>query len=255
MLQGAIKKTYDSKNASTHHLQKKSKTLKSRETSDQTSKSDKEKEIHRITQNASEDSKSITDRNVITNSSMKKTSFRNNSTISQSKSIVKNETTKSNSTSSRTSVNSSRTTKVKPQIETQISKHARQTESSRSKEKIKSIISEKRGTSTLYVPESNTSKLKSLTAKQSSDSKVLPSRKSHDKKDILKESKSKRTSSRERRKSRTLSPSEVKVLHSTIAIQNQNVDCATKLNSDEDFDYEDDFEVGIKNLFSLIYFN
>lgn len=221
---------------------------------DQLSKLDKERELRRIAQSASGDSKSKTDRSAINNSSIKKAS-RHNGTLSQSKSSVKNEaTTKSHSNSSRTSVNT-RTIKVKPQVEKQVIRLSKQTESSKSKEKIKSNVSEKRGLSTIYVPESNASKLKSLSTKQPSDTKILQSKKSHDKNDIIVDNKRKRPSSRERRRSRTLSPSEVRVLHSKAAIQNQNekqsknIEGAAKPDSDEDFDYEDDFEVGSK--FSL----
>lgn len=222
---GAVKKTFDAKNA--HRSQTKSKT---REISDQ-----KEKDIFRITQNADVNSKLKLERSGINLSSLVKKNSKSNGTIPKAKAILESDTTKTLYKSSRTPLNVSRTIKVK-ESETLGAKRMKKTESSsKLMEKIK--ISEKRSRSTIYVLESNTNKPKSLSTKQMLDSKALTTKK-YDKTD---NSKNKRTTSRERRKSRTLSPSEVKVLHT--AIPNQKFDSVVKPDSDEDFDYEDDFDI------------
>lgn len=112
--------------------------------------------------------------------------------------------------------------------------------------------SEKRGLSTIYVPKSTTSKVN-----------IIPNEKtSRTKKDKGKDASASnqakpRIPSRERRKSRTLSPSEIKMLHSAIrrpgnAGIERNRDTMrgkescpnVQVDSEEaDYEYEDDFEV------------
>ncbi|XP_032675193.1 WD repeat-containing protein 60 isoform X2 [Odontomachus brunneus] len=114
--------------------------------------------------------------------------------------------------------------------------------------------SEKRGLSTIYVPKTTTSKLNvklnEKTSRTTRDTGQLQ------KAPAVERAKS-RMSSRERRKSRTLSPSEVKMLHSAIRRPSnaenveRNRDTArgkesrsnAQADSDEvDYEYEDDFE-------------
>lgn len=110
--------------------------------------------------------------------------------------------------------------------------------------------SEKRGTSTIYMPKSTTSKLNTK-----SNEKTVH-RTSRDKEKLQDSSTLDRTKprmpSRERRKSRTLSPSEIKMLHNAIKrpsvekIEQKKNDIRSDVqtNSDEEtYDYEDDFEV------------
>lgn len=113
--------------------------------------------------------------------------------------------------------------------------------------------SEKRGQSTIYVPRSTTDKLN-----VKSNEKIVH-RTSRDKEKSQDSSAPDRTksrmSSRERRKSRTLSPSEVRMLHSAVRRPDvvEKVErkkgvltdsrSHTQADSDEaDYDYEDDFE-------------
>ena len=226
---------------------------KRQESLDRTSKSEVEKEKERrVDQNAGGDSKSRAVQNQVHKSSIKSTT-RNSSTHSQSKSTLKNgvpSTSKvSLSNSTRTSSTSGRTSsRTKSEIEKQITKNIRPAERSKPKD-VKTMTLEKRGSSTIYMPKSNASKLSSLTTKQSTESIILETRKHIDRNDKLKERQDKkRQSSRERRKSRTLSPSEVRVLHSAVGPRqvekkSAEIEVAAKPDSDEDFEYEDDFEV------------
>ncbi|XP_011148975.1 WD repeat-containing protein 60 isoform X2 [Harpegnathos saltator] len=105
--------------------------------------------------------------------------------------------------------------------------------------------SEKRGLSTIYVPKSTTSKL------NVKPNEKITSQTKGKTQDIPVSGRTKpRMSSRERRKSRTLSPSEIRMLHSAIG-RPSDVDKDTKqnkgrnaqANSDETgYEYEDDFE-------------
>lgn len=105
---------------------------------------------------------------------------------------------------------------------------------------------EKRGSSTIYVPKSTASKLGMMKSSEKTTHQT-----SRDKKKLQDSSVSRqRISSRERRKSRTLSPSEIKMLHS--AVKRSEKAEQTKKNvsmndqdaqMDSDYDYEDDFEV------------
>ncbi|XP_026301303.1 WD repeat-containing protein 60 isoform X2 [Apis mellifera] len=109
--------------------------------------------------------------------------------------------------------------------------------------RIKSNYSEKRGLSTIYVPQSFSSKLNAkLSDKNSSStSKDKEQIKAHTSTLEATESKLK---SRERKLSRTLSPSEIKMLHSA----KNRLDSLEKMDqnkeeqADHEYDYEDDFE-------------
>lgn len=111
--------------------------------------------------------------------------------------------------------------------------------------------SEKRGLSTVYMPKSTADKHNIKTNEKTAY------RTSRDKEKLknasVPDQTKPRMSSRERRKSRTLSPSEVRMLHSAIKRPNVQDKIEQKKNdtrsnvqtdSDEDiYDYEDDFEV------------
>ncbi|XP_017878315.1 WD repeat-containing protein 60 isoform X2 [Ceratina calcarata] len=110
--------------------------------------------------------------------------------------------------------------------------------------RMQSGYSEKRGQSTVYIPQSMTSKLNAKLSSKNvasvSKSEEQIRRRSNDT-----ESKPK---SRQRKLSRTLSPSEVKMLHSAINGPDslQKVDQSKKKQAQEEisdeYDYEDDFE-------------
>ncbi|OAD59275.1 WD repeat-containing protein 60, partial [Eufriesea mexicana] len=111
--------------------------------------------------------------------------------------------------------------------------------------RIQSNYSEKRGLSTIYIPQSLTSK---LNAKLNKSANYASKRKEQDKihSNTLVETTSK---FRQCRLSRTLSPSEVKMLHFTTNIPNSSEDLdqnnkkqAEALQADNEDDYEDDFE-------------
>ncbi|KAG5313458.1 WDR60 protein, partial [Acromyrmex insinuator] len=113
--------------------------------------------------------------------------------------------------------------------------------------------SEKRGQSTIYMPKSTTNQL------NIKSNEKIAIRASRDKEKLQDHSAPNRTKqrmlSRERRKSRTLSPSEIRMLHSAIrrpdiVEKEQKKDVLTDSHSDiqadlneVDYDYEDDFEV------------
>jgi len=112
--------------------------------------------------------------------------------------------------------------------------------------------SEKRGQSTIYMPRSITNK---LNIKSNEKIAHRTSRDKEKSQDLPTSDQSKpRISSRERRKSRTLSPSEIRMLHSAVRrpdvmekVEQRKSDItdshsATQADSIED-DYEDDFEV------------
>lgn len=114
--------------------------------------------------------------------------------------------------------------------------------------------SEKRGVSTVYVPESTVSKLNIK-----SNEKVIhrtTKDKERSREAVAHNQTKPRLSSRERRKSRTLSPSEVRMLHSAVkkpaateTTKRQRYKTVTANNhssadsDDANYDYEDDFEV------------
>ncbi|XP_012153393.2 cytoplasmic dynein 2 intermediate chain 1 isoform X1 [Megachile rotundata] len=121
------------------------------------------------------------------------------------------------------------------------------TKSSKSIEKIRSGYSEKRGMSTIFVPQSMTSKLNARVTDKNpkpiskSEAKIKPSSTAE-----VTESK---TKSRQRKLSRTLSPSEIKMLHSAAKKSDpiEKVDQSKEKEPhtdqiDNEFDYDDDFE-------------
>ncbi|XP_011875814.1 PREDICTED: WD repeat-containing protein 60 isoform X2 [Vollenhovia emeryi] len=107
--------------------------------------------------------------------------------------------------------------------------------------------SEKRGQSTIYVPKSTASK---LGVKPNEKIAQLASRDKEKLQEFPAPDRTKpRISSRERRKSRTLSPSEVRMLHSAVRRPDvvekaeQRKEGRSRTQADEaDYDYEDDFE-------------
>lgn len=112
--------------------------------------------------------------------------------------------------------------------------------------------SEKRGLSTIYVPKPATSKLNTKSTTEKTASRTRDKEKLRDAPGQTKP----RMSSKERRKSRTLSPSEIRMLHSAIkrpdnvgpenrvAAKDKNSRGNVQAGLDEaDYEYEDDFEV------------
>ena len=148
------------------------------------------------------------------------------------------------------SVSNKTRSKQKSQTERQMTKISSQVEKSKFKEKIKTSSLDKRGSSTIFEPKSNDSKLESLSTKQSTETRNLETKKRADKNNEFEESEREKLHiSRERRRSRTLSPSEIRVLHSAVGIKSKVEDNSKvirepdKLESDEDYEYEHDFEV------------
>ncbi|XP_018316438.1 WD repeat-containing protein 60 isoform X3 [Mycetomoellerius zeteki] len=112
--------------------------------------------------------------------------------------------------------------------------------------------SEKRGQSTIYMPKSTTDK---PNIKSNEKITIRASRDKEKSQDLSAPNRTKpRMSSRERRKSRTLSPSEIRMLHSAVrrpdvVEEEQKKDVLTDSHSgtqadsnEADYDYEDDFE-------------
>ncbi|XP_020278948.1 WD repeat-containing protein 60 isoform X2 [Pseudomyrmex gracilis] len=113
--------------------------------------------------------------------------------------------------------------------------------------------SEKRGLSTIYIPKSTANKL-SVKSNEKTVQRISRSKEKLQDSSVANQSKW-RMPSRERRKSRTLSPSEIKMLHSAIkrpdamnkVTQKKNVATDKRSDnaqsdSDKEYDYEDDFE-------------
>lgn len=112
--------------------------------------------------------------------------------------------------------------------------------------RIQSNYSEKRGLSTIFIPQSLTSK---LNAKLNKSANYASRNKEQDKthSNTLVETTSE---SRQRRLSRTLNPSEVKMLHVTTSkldssenLNQNNQKQAEAAQTENEYDYEDDFEV------------
>ncbi|XP_014469680.1 PREDICTED: WD repeat-containing protein 60 [Dinoponera quadriceps] len=147
---------------------------------------------------------------------------------------------------------SSQSTKVSTSSKTRSEKPAKLSDDSTVKRRKsrEAGYSEKRGLSTIYVPKSTTSKLNAkLNEKTGSratrDKGKLPDAPAPDRTKA-------RMSSRERRKSRTLSPSEIRMLHSVTrqpgsTEQSKGRDKNSRPNAqadsgEADYEYEDDFE-------------
>ena len=125
------------------------------------------------------------------------------------------------------------------------------TRSSKSTGKIQSSYSEKRGISTVYIPQTTTGKLNVKSARKSTSSVLRNEEKTRESSRTENESKLK---SRQRKLSRTLSPSEVKMLHSAAyrsssakRVDQSNRNPAERTQTNDDYDYEDDFEVKHSN--------
>ncbi|XP_012287653.1 WD repeat-containing protein 60 isoform X2 [Orussus abietinus] len=139
---------------------------------------------------------------------------------------------------------------------------SKEVDRSKAREKNRTGYTEKRGTSDIYIPKAQTSKYGSKSTdetrvKNTESSQVKDrGRRSEPKKTETGKESRHRLPSQERRKSRTLSPSEVKVLHSnanksnvvrkttstTLPVKNNpKIDNASN-NADSEYEYEDDFE-------------
>lgn len=170
---------------------------------------------------------------------------------------VKQSLTPSTSKSSLVKASSSsHSTKVSTNSKTRNDKLATKSNDNSTTKKQKSRetgYSEKRGVSTIYVPKSTTSKLNAKSNEKTASRTTRDKEKLQDT-PVPGQTKS-RMSSRERRKSRTLSPSEIRMLHSAIrrpddvqsnkdTVKNKDSRAKAQADSDEaDYEYEDDFEV------------
>ncbi|XP_076677977.1 cytoplasmic dynein 2 intermediate chain 1 isoform X2 [Andrena cerasifolii] len=120
------------------------------------------------------------------------------------------------------------------------------TRSSKSTGKMQSSYSEKRGISTVYIPQSATGKLNAKSASKNNSSVLRNEGKTKESSQPGNES---RPKSRQRKLSRTLSPSEVKMLHSAAYRSNSahredqsNRNRVETTQTNDECDYEDDFE-------------
>lgn len=110
-------------------------------------------------------------------------------------------------------------------------------------------VEKKRGTSSIYLPKTSrsTGSVSTKTCGPITAKASLGATKDRQKigrtDSTEKTGKTVRRSSRERRKSRTLSPSEVKILHSALKRGNEKQHDVAPKQESEDYDYEDDFEV------------
>lgn len=175
------------------------------------------------------------------------------STNKQSVGSVQTRTTKQSSASKSNSINASSShvtnkstsSKMKSESVTKLNDDS-MVKKRKSRESVGH--SEKRGLSTMYIPKSTAGKLK--------PNEKTAHRTSRDKEKLqdssVRNQSKPRISSRERRKSRTLSPSEVKMLHSASKrpekvgqnSSTSNHRQAAQMDSDNtNYDYEDDFEV------------
>ena len=156
-------------------------------------------------------------------------------------------TSKSNVNNSKMSSKSILTTKssiepVKPSSSNAVESIKKSTK------KMQSNYLEKRGLSTIFLPQSLTNKINTKSPNKSirSISKEEEKVRTHSNSSETTESKLR---SRQRRLSRTLSPSEVKVLHSATSRPNsvQKMEQSKKekveIEADNKYNYEDDFEV------------
>ncbi|XP_050593716.1 cytoplasmic dynein 2 intermediate chain 1 [Bombus affinis] len=169
--------------------------------------------------------------------------------IKSSKSVPVKEsfssTSKSNINKSRISSKSILTTKTQTELMKKSDINAVKSSKS-SSGRIQSNYSEKRGQSTIFIPQSLTTK---LNAKLSNKSTSSVSKNGEEVKTYSSETTESKPRSRQRRLSRTLSPSEVKMLHSANNRSDpvQKTDQKKKekieiLQTDNEYDYEDDFE-------------
>lgn len=170
--------------------------------------------------------------------------------IKSSKSVPVKEsfssTSKSNINKSRISSKSILTTKTQTELMKKSDINAVKSSKS-SSGRIQSNYSEKRGQSTIFIPQSLTTK---LNAKLSNKSTSSVSKNGEEVKTYSSETTESKPRSRQRRLSRTLSPSEVKMLHSATnrsdPVQKMDQKKKEKIEihqTDNEYDYEDDFEV------------
>lgn len=172
--------------------------------------------------------------------------------IKSSKSVPVKEsfssTSKSNINKSRISSKSILTTKTQTELMKKSDINAVKSSKS-SSGRIQSSYSEKRGQSTIFIPQSLTTKL-NVKLSDKSISSVSKNGKEVKTYSSSSETTELKPRSRQRRLSRTLSPSEVKMLHSANNRSDplQKMDQKKKekievLQIDNEYDYEDDFEV------------
>ncbi|XP_076242059.1 cytoplasmic dynein 2 intermediate chain 1 isoform X2 [Calliopsis andreniformis] len=160
----------------------------------------------------------------------------------------------SSSSTSKTSINvpkattKSILTSKMPSDSVRKSSSSTAVKSSKSTGRIQSGYSEKRGLSTIFVPQSTTSK---LTTKSNSKHNVSPLRNEQKPKTSIStvDNSNSKTNARQRKLSRTLSPSEIRMLHSAANRSSsvQRIDQNRKAQAEKDqmdnqYDYEDDFE-------------
>ncbi|XP_029047620.2 cytoplasmic dynein 2 intermediate chain 1 [Osmia bicornis bicornis] len=240
---GAIKKVSSTKDVSQSNIKSKSKSSSSNKESEDSEKL----ESRRIrTSKSTEQKREDDSRPKLSQSS--KISSKQSVRSPQSKSIreTSSSTPVLNVKSSKTSTRNISSSKTSDNfIRRSSSNNA--PKSHKSNEKIQSSYSEKRGTSTIYVPQSVTNKLNArLTNKNTNP---VPKNEVKVKSKSTAEIPETKTESRQRRLSRTLSPSEIRMLHSATnrSDSTQKVDQSKNNQSetnqiDSEYDYEDDFE-------------
>lgn len=246
IFQGAIKKDSSAKNGDQSNIKSKSKSSLSFKNSEDSEKVDLK--LMRTSQTLEKRKDNDSHLRLTQNLQSSKNSTRY--PLKSSRSLPTKEsfspTSKSNVNKSKMSSKSILTTKssIEP-IKPSSSNAMKNTKSSI--RKIQSNYSEKRGLSTIFIPQSLTSKINTKSSNKSinSISKEEEKIRTHSNSSETTESKLK---SKQRRLSRTLSPGEVKILHSASRLNStQKTDQSKKekieIQSDNKYNYEDDFEV------------
>lgn len=186
-----------------------------------------------------------------------KSNARESTRTSQSKPVRESSssTSKLNIAASKATVKSILTSKMPSDTMKKLSS-SNAIKSSKSTGRIQSGYSEKRGISTIYVPQSITSKLNA----KPNNKQIASTPKNEEKSNtnLSTSNKSDLKNSKQRRLSRTLSPSEIKMLHSATTRSNsaQRIEQDRKYQPekkqiDNEYDYEDDFEVSHNNAIKL----
>ncbi|KAK9295652.1 hypothetical protein QLX08_010078 [Tetragonisca angustula] len=243
---GAIKKDSSAKNGDQSNIKSKSKSSLSFKNSDDSEKMDLK--LMRTSQTLEKRKDNDSHLRLTQNLQSSKNSTRYS--LKSSKSFPTKEsfspTSKSNVNNSKMSSKSILTTKssIEP-VKPSSSNAVKNTKSSI--RKIQSNYSEKRGLSTIFIPQSLTSKINTKSSNKSINSISKEEEKVRTRSNSSETTESK-LRSRQRRLSRTLNPDEVKVLHSATSRSNsiQKTDQSKKekieVQTDNKYNYEDDFE-------------
>ncbi|XP_053977008.1 cytoplasmic dynein 2 intermediate chain 1 isoform X1 [Hylaeus volcanicus] len=240
LFQGAIKKVSITKNA---HQSTKSKSKSSSSTKE--SESSEKLDLKLMKKSAHSERRGEGDRHsrLVQNVSSDRGTTKRSTALSQNKSVRESSSSTSKlNISSKTSV----TSKTASDPTRKLSR-SDGTKSSKSSGRIQSSYSEKRGLTTVFVPSSVTNKLNSKSVNKETYS-VLKEKAMARTNPRASEKSDSKMKSRQRKLSRTLSPSEVRVLHSakprsdSLQKDQNNKNKSEMSQIENEYDYEDDFE-------------